>query len=221
MSCFREPQRLDFQRLNASIGFGPRAWRSSVPTPRCSRPRESSLPMIATRYMWRSTAATELRDERFRFEDDDEDIHMVIERRVTDVHSRAGRGGSARCERPDGRAARARRGAPRLADARLHAPAARPAGVSQPSSARLLLDARPRPLALRFRRASAAGCHSARARSRASISTPTGRDFILDYLGAAASCSTHLSRLELSWCCGRARRPASASSPTRGARAPR
>ena len=119
--------------------------------------------------------------------------------------------------RADGGAARARRGARRLADARLHAPAARPAGLPRPSPAGVLLDARARPRALRVRRARGGPAAARRGRARRrqlrhrppqvarelgfadvapnSIDAVSGRDFVLDYLAAAATCSTHLSRL--------------------------
>ncbi len=120
--------------------------------------------------------------------------------------------------RADGCAAGARGGAHRLADARLHPPAARAAGLPRPPPAGLLLDARSATArASRSPSASPGACRSARARWRASTSTPTGellarelgfagvapnsidavsgRDFVLDYLAAAATCATHLSRL--------------------------
>ena len=182
---------------------------------------------------------------RFPFAPDDEDIHMAIERRLTeiagpvggqaahralaqrpgrhrrrDVHARRRaaprRSASARLM---ARAARRRRAPPRLADARLHPPAARPAGLPRPPPARLLLDARPRPRALPLRRrrrpralplgAGALAGRELRHRPRRgrrrrsastrvapnSIDAVSNRDFVLDYLGAAATCATHLSRL--------------------------
>ena len=108
---------------------------------------------------------------------------------------------------------------PRLADAGLHAPAARAARLPRPPPARLRLDvpARPRPLRARRRRR-AACCRSgagalagvnfatdrdagrrassaSRASSPNSIDAVSNRDFALDYLAAAATASTHLSRL--------------------------
>ena len=121
--------------------------------------------------------------------------------------------------RADGGAAGARRGARRLADARLHPPAARPAGVPRPPSAGVLLDARARPRSaspspqreagapaarrgraggreLRHRPAHGRATSSASPRSPPnSIDAVSGRDFVLDYLNAAATCATHLSRL--------------------------
>jgi len=54
-----------------------------------------------------------------------------------------------------------------------------------------------------------------------SIDAVSGRDFILDYLSAAATCSTTSQGSGPSWSCGPARSSGSASCRTRGARAPR
>jgi argininosuccinate lyase len=108
--------------------------------------------------------AAELEGGTFPFEPDDVDIHMAVERRLTDLvgpsaasstprarattrsppTSRCSRArtplgrstGCARC----GDAARSRRAPPRLGDARLHAPPARPARLPLAPPARLLLD---------------------------------------------------------------------------------
>ncbi len=109
-------------------------------------------------------------------------------------------------------------GAHRLADARLHPPAARTACLPRPSPARLLLDVRsatarasrsPQREAGRLplgagalagvnfdtdREWSPASSGSRRSLAN-SIDAVSGRDFVLDYLAAAATCSTHLSRL--------------------------
>src|SRR5581483_7770440 len=76
---------------------------------------------------------------------------------------------------------RARRAGGRHADARLHAPAACPAGDARSPPARLDGDARARPGALPLR----GGTGGAVA----------ARDFVLDYLYAAAALFTHLSRI--------------------------
>ena len=112
----------------------------------------------------------------------------------------------------------ARRRPPRLADARLHAPPARPARLPHPPPARLLLDVPPRPRRFEFvlgstarpaarrRRAGrrelrrpTAGCWPSElgfaSVSPNSIDAVSNRDFVLDYLAAAATCATHLSRL--------------------------
>ena len=96
-------------------------------------------------------------------------------------------------------------------------PAARAAGVSGTPSARVLLDARARPYALSVRagrvlapaarlgRPGRGGFDTDRrmlARELGfaevapdSIDAVSGRDFVFDYLNAAATCATHLSRL--------------------------
>ena len=108
---------------------------------------------------------------------------------------------------------------PRLAAARLHAPAARAAGLPLPPPARLRLDARSatargsrlraeQPAALplgagalagrelrhRPRRWSPTSSASQRVAPN-SIDAVSNRDFVLDFLAAAATCATHLSRL--------------------------
>ena len=118
----------------------------------------------------------------------------------------------------DGHARRAGRAPPRLADARLHPPPARPAGLPLAPPARLLLEVPARPAALqvlhdRHRRPAArrrragrrqlrhrAACSSPRSWASAgiaenSLDAVSNRDFVLDYLSAAATCATHLSQL--------------------------
>src|SRR6478609_3521884 len=105
--------------------------------------------------------AAELDAGRFPFAPDDEDIHMAIERRLTEIagpvggrlHTARSRNDQAVTDLAMYTRERARRGAPRLAAARLHPPAARAAGLPRPSPARLRLDAAARPCALRVRRA--------------------------------------------------------------------
>ena len=202
----------------------------------------SSPRATATRCSRASTPVErELGAGTFPFAPDDEDIHMAVERRLTEIagpvggklHTARSRNDQVATDvalftrahalealdglRADGGADRRRRAPRRLADARLHAPAARPAGLPRPPPARLRLDARPRRAALPLRPVAGRGCRWARARWPASTSTPTAawsppssaspavapnsidavsnRDFVLDYLDAAATCATHLSRL--------------------------
>jgi argininosuccinate lyase len=90
MSRFHEPQHPDFQRLNASIGFDRRLWPQDLASSR------AHVTMLAAREIISAgdrdallaalaTAEAELREERFAFGEDDEDIHMAIERRVTEI----------------------------------------------------------------------------------------------------------------------------------------
>ena len=115
--------------------------------------------------------------------------------------------------------ARAARRAPRgLGDARLHAPAARPARLPLAPPARLLLDVparraaassscSARPSELPLGAGALAGVNFATDRGLVarelgfagvapnSIDAVSNRDFVLDFLAAAATCATHLSRL--------------------------
>ena len=95
MSRFAEPQDDAFRRLNDSISFDRRLWPFDV---------EQSIAhasMLAARGIIGNsdrdalvraleTVADELRGDRFPFEDGDEDIHMAIERRVTELAGEAG-----------------------------------------------------------------------------------------------------------------------------------
>ena len=106
----------------------------------------------------------------------------------------------------------------RLADARLHAPAARPARLPRPSPAGALLapGARPRsasssacrpPTRLPLGAGALAGVNFDTDREwvarelgfegvvENSMDAVSNRDFVLDFVGAAATCATHLSQL--------------------------
>ena len=183
MSRFREPQHPDFQRLNASIDFDRRLWPQDIAQSRAHARMLAAREIIAAEdrdalLAGLDAVELELRDGRFSFDADDEDIHMAIERRLTELVGPVGGKLHTARSRNDQvvtdlamftreRAAVARaaigelmgvvlaraRGAPRLAAARLHALAARSARLPLPSPARLLLDALARPRALRLRRA--------------------------------------------------------------------
>ncbi len=175
--------------------------------------------------------------------DADEDVHMAVERRLTELVGEAGaklHTGRSRndqvvtdvrlhlrrvLERQDAaldalqqRAARARRRARRDGHAGVHAPAARAGHVAGAAPARLLLDARarPRPSGRRARGLPRAAARRGRRRGpRTTSSTAPGvaadlgfervrensldavasRDFVVDYLAAAAQLGGHLSRL--------------------------
>ncbi|HEX4109158.1 MAG TPA: argininosuccinate lyase [Solirubrobacteraceae bacterium] len=90
MSRFAEPQHPDFQRLNASLSFDRRLWPQDIAGSR------AHLQMLAERGIVsaedRDTllaaldqVAGELAEGRFDFRADDEDIHMAVERRVTEI----------------------------------------------------------------------------------------------------------------------------------------
>ena len=218
--------------------------RSRARTRRCS-PRPGSSPTTSATPLLSGLdqVAAELEDGTFPFVPEDVDIHMAVERRLTDLVGPVGGKLHTARSRNDQvatdlvlftrahadaalaglhalrtHAGRARRAPPRLGDAGLHAPPARPARLPLAPPARVLLDAQPRRAALRVRargdagaaaRRGRAGGRELRHRPRAagrpssastrvapnSIDAVSNRDFVLDYLGAAATCATHLSRL--------------------------
>src|SRR5829696_6943247 len=90
MSRFAEPQDPAFQRLNASIGFD---WRLGPYDVAQSRAHAA---MLAARGIISDgerdeliggldAVGAELEEGRFPFAPDDEDIHMAIERRLTEI----------------------------------------------------------------------------------------------------------------------------------------
>ena len=90
MSRFREPQHPDFQRLNASIGYDQRLWPQDLAQSR------AHAKMLAERGILTvedrdallgglDTLELELSEGRFEFAPDDEDIHMAIERHLTEL----------------------------------------------------------------------------------------------------------------------------------------
>jgi argininosuccinate lyase len=95
MSRFSEPQHEVFRRLNDSIGFD---WRLAPYDIEQSRAHAAML--AAQGIISESDRAAldraleqvhgELSDGSFPFSDDDEDIHLAIERRVTEIAGRAG-----------------------------------------------------------------------------------------------------------------------------------
>src|ERR1035438_3980288 len=90
MSRFREPQHPDFQRLNASISFDRRLWPYDVAQSRAHARMLAERGIIASEdrdAMLKGLDAVEreLTEDRFEFEPGDEDIHMAIERRLTEI----------------------------------------------------------------------------------------------------------------------------------------
>ena len=173
MSRFHEPQHPDFQRLNASIGYDRRLWPQDVAQSRAHAKMLAAQGIIGAEdrdalLVGLDAVAASWPTGSFPFAADDEDIHMAIERRLTEIAGPVGgRLHTARSRndqvvtdlalftRERAEAARKAigslmatvlgtgRGARRLADARLHPPAAGPARVPGPPPAGLLLDARP------------------------------------------------------------------------------
>ena len=90
MSRFREPQHPDFQRLNASIDFDRRLWPQDIAQSRAHARMLAARGIIAAEdrdalLAGLDAVERELRDGRFPFDADDEDIHMAIERRLTEL----------------------------------------------------------------------------------------------------------------------------------------
>ena len=90
MSRFREPQHPDFQRLNTSLGFDRRLWRHDIAQSRAHAAMLARVEIITAEdrdalLRGLDEVEAELREERFAFAETDEDIHMAIERRLTEI----------------------------------------------------------------------------------------------------------------------------------------
>ena len=247
MSRFREPQDPAFQALNASIGFDRRLWPHDVAQSRAHARMLAAQGMLSDEdrdalLAGLDAVEAELREGRFPFAPDDEDIHMAVERRLTELAGPVG-----------GRLHTARSRNDQVAtDVALFTREAALAGVEAVTALMAaLIDAAERHLdwplpgythlqraqpvylshhllayvwmlerdraRLRFaaeqtaalplgagalagvnfdtdRGAVAAELGFERVAPN-SIDAVSNRDFVLDYLGAAATCATHLSRL--------------------------
>jgi argininosuccinate lyase len=247
VSRFREPQDPAFQALNASIGFDRRLWPHDLAQSRAHARMLAARGVIADEDRDALLAGlgavdAELRDGSFVFAPDDEDIHMAIERRLTEIAGPVG-----------GRLHTARSRNDQVATdvALFTRAAAREAGDAVTALMAALVDAaerhldwplpgythlqRAQPVYLshhllayvwmlerdRIRFEFAAGSTAAlplgagalagvnfdtdrrqvaaelgfERVSPNSIDAVSNRDFVLDYLSAAATCATHLSRL--------------------------
>ncbi len=247
MSRFHEPQHPDFQRLNASIGYDRRLWPQDIAQSRAHARMLAARGIIAEQdrdalLAGLEAVADELSAGRFPFAEDDEDIHMAVERRLTEIAGPVGGKLHTARSRNDQvvtdlalftreRAVVAREAVSALMAAVL-ARAEEHSGWAMPGYTHLQ---RAQPVYLGHHllayfwmldrdRARFAHAHSEAGRmplgagalagvnfdtDRAmvaselgfdsvvpnSIDAVSGRDFILDYLGAAATCATHLSRL--------------------------
>jgi argininosuccinate lyase len=247
VSRFREPQHPDFQRLNASIEFDRRLWPQDIAQSRAHAKMLAVREIITAENRDALLAGldaveTELSEGRFPFEEDDEDIHMAIERRLTELAGPVGGKLHTARSRNDQvvtdlamftreRAATAQSVITGLMGVVLakaeehldwplpgytHLQRAQPVYLSHHLLAYFWMLARDR---ARFAYAeheagrlplgagALAGVNFDTDRGQVaeelgfrevvpnSIDAVSGRDFILDYLGAAATCSTHLSRL--------------------------
>jgi argininosuccinate lyase len=247
VSRFHEPQHPDFQRLNASIGFDRRLWPQDVAQSRAHATMLAERGIIAAEdrdalLAGLQEVARELQEERFPFLEDDEDIHMAIERRLTEIAGPVGGRLHTARSRNDQvvtdlamytreRAVQAQERITRLMSVLLeralehadwpmpgytHLQRAQPVYVGHHLLAYFWMLARDRSRFAFAERESGrlplgagalAGVNFdtdrggvARALgfsevSPNSIDAVSGRDFIFDYLAAAATCATHLSRL--------------------------
>jgi argininosuccinate lyase len=247
MSRFHEPQHPDFQRLNTSIGFDQRLWPQDIAQ------SKAHARMLAARKILSEQdrdvllggldqVGRELSQGRFPFRDDDEDIHMAVERRLTEIVGPVGGKLHTARSRNDQvvtdltmytreRAQEAQAALRGLMQALLtraeehldwpmpgytHLQRAQPVYLGHHLLAYFWMLARDRSrFAFAQREAgrlplgagALAGVNFDTDRGLVarelgfeevipnSIDAVSGRDFVLDYLGAAATCSTHLSRL--------------------------
>jgi argininosuccinate lyase len=247
VSRFHDPPDPAFQRLNASIGFDRRLWPQDVAQSR------AHVRMLAERGIVSAedrdallegidAVELELREGRFPFEPDDEDIHMAIERRLTEIagpvggrlhtarsrndqvvtdlamytRERCAAAGVAISGLMAALLARAEEHADWPMPGYTHLQRAQPVYLGHHLLAYFWMLARDRArFAFAERQAGSlplgagamAGVNFDTDRSLLaselgfpdvapnSIDAVSGRDFVLDYLNAAATCSTHLSRL--------------------------
>jgi argininosuccinate lyase len=255
VSRFHEPQHPDFQRLNTSIAFDRRLWPQDIAQSRAHARMLAAQGILAEAdrdELLRGLDAVELEFtmDRFVFESEDEDIHMAIERRLSEmVGAVAGRLHTARSRNDQvatdvmlytrERAAHAWMELGELMAALLaraeehadwampgytHLQRAQPVYLGHHLLAYFWMLARDRerfafaegqagslPLGAgalvgvnfdtdRQLVADELGFPSVAANS---IDAVSNRDFVLDYLSAAATCSTHLARLGAElvlWC---------------------
>jgi argininosuccinate lyase len=247
MSRFSEPQDPAFQALNASIGFDRRLWPHDVAQSRAHARMLAARGIIAAADRDALLAGLdavegELAAGTFPFEPGDEDIHMAVERRLTEIAGPVGgRLHTARsrndqvatdvalftreaAERAEARVEDLMRALLDAAERHLdwampgytHLQRAQPVYLSHHLLAYVWMLARDRER-LRFTAAQAAqlplgagalaGVNFDTDRGMVaaelgfagvapnSIDAVSNRDFVLDYLAAAATCATHLSRL--------------------------
>src|SRR3954468_10197826 len=90
MSRFAEPQDPAFREMNTSLGFDRRLWPHDVAQSRAHARMLAAQGIIAAEdrdalLAGLDAVEAELRDGSFPFAPDDEDIHMAVERRLTEV----------------------------------------------------------------------------------------------------------------------------------------
>jgi argininosuccinate lyase len=247
MSRFQEPQDPDFQRLNASISFDRRLWPQDIAQSRAHARMLADREIISEAdrdalLAGLDAVASELEEGSFPFAEEDEDIHMAIERRLTEVAGPVGGRLHTARSRNDQvatdlsmytreRSIAAREAVGALMKALLdraeehidwpmpgytHLQRAQPVYLGHHLLAYFWMLARDRGrFSFAEREASRlplgagalAGVNFDTDRLQVarelgfsyvapnSIDAVSGRDFVLDYLAAAATCATHLSRL--------------------------
>jgi argininosuccinate lyase len=95
MSRFSEPQHPDFQAINSSLEFDRRLWPYDVAQSRAHASMLASIGVIDAGerdelHSGLDAVAAELESGAFDFRADDEDIHMAIERRLTEIAGAVG-----------------------------------------------------------------------------------------------------------------------------------
>ncbi|HEY0362907.1 MAG TPA: argininosuccinate lyase [Solirubrobacteraceae bacterium] len=247
MSRFREPQDPAFQALNASIDFDRRLWPHDVAQSRAHARMLAAQGVLTDEdrdalLAGLDAVEAELREGRFPFAPDDEDIHMAVERRLTELagpvggrlHTARSRNDQvatdvalftreaalAGAEAVTALMAALIDAAERHLDWPLpgytHLQRAQPVYLSHHLLAYVWMLERDRArvhfaaeqtAALPLGAGALAGVNFDTDRGAVaaelgfervapnSIDAVSNRDFVLDYLGAAATCATHLSRL--------------------------
>jgi argininosuccinate lyase len=247
MSRFLEPQHPDFQRLNTSLGVDRRLWPQDIAQSRAHARMVAQQGIITepdrdALLSGLDVVEAELAEERFPFAPDDEDIHMAVERRLTEIvgpvggrlHTARSRNDQvvtdlAMYTRDAARAteeaivslmgvvlARAEQHLDSPMPGYTHLQRAQPVYLGHHLLAYFWMLARDRSrFAVAYREAgrlplgsgALAGVNFDTDRgflarelgfddvAPNSVDAVSGRDFILDYLAAAATCATHLSRL--------------------------
>ncbi|MEA2187500.1 MAG: argininosuccinate lyase, partial [Solirubrobacteraceae bacterium] len=95
MSRFSEPQHPDFRRMNTSLSFDQRLWPQDIAQSRAHARMLAARGIIGdddrdALLEALDAAAAELEAGTFGFQAGDEDIHMAVERRVTELAGAVG-----------------------------------------------------------------------------------------------------------------------------------